>query len=352
MARSSATARLRGAAWPICAGDHAMFLSQLLLPGGGRGVALREGDAAHLVPGAESTRDLAQAAIAAGRGLAEEAARRGRGAPVDLAQALAEGRVLPPVDHPDPAHLHLTGTGLTHLGSAATRDAMHGAPDAGELTDSMKMFRMGLEGGKPRPGEAGVQPEWFYKGNGHAAVAPGAPLASPAFALDAGEEPEIAGLYLIGPDGTPFRLGFALGNEFSDHVTERGNYLWLAHSKLRPASFGPEMLLGALPQHVEGSSRILRDGAVLWERPFLSGEANMSHSIANLEHHHFKYALFRQPGDVHVHFFGTATLSFADGVHARPGDVFQIEAPALGLPLRNPLVQLPNDAAPVAVATL
>ena len=44
------------------------------------------------------------------------------------------------------------------------------------------------------------------------------------------------------------RLGFALANEFSDHVTERGNYLWLAHSKLRPASFGPEMLLGDLPQ--------------------------------------------------------------------------------------------------------
>ncbi|ABL72311.1 AraD1 family protein [Paracoccus denitrificans] len=314
-----------------------MFLSQLLLPDGGRAVALRDGDAAHLVPGVDSTRALALAAIAAGRGLADEAAHRGQGAAVDLAAALAEGRVLPPVDHPDPAHLHLTGTGLTHLGSAATRDAMHGAPDAGELTDSMKMFRMGLEGGKPRPGEVGVQPEWFYKGNGHAVAAPGAALASPDFALDAGEEPEIAGLYLIGPDGTPFRLGFALGNEFSDHVTERGNYLWLAHSKLRPASFGPEMLLGDLPQHVEGTSRILRDGAVLWERPFLSGEANMSHSIANLEHHHFKYPLFRQPGDMHVHFFGTATLSFADGIRCRPGDVFQVEAPALGLPLQNPL---------------
>lgn len=314
-----------------------MFLSQLRLTDGRRAVALRDGGGAHLVPGVDSSRDLALAAIAAGHGLAEEARRRGQGAAVDLAQALAEGRMLLPVDHPDPAHLHLTGTGLTHLGSAATRDAMHGDPDADELTDSMKMFRMGLEGGKPRRGEIGVQPEWFYKGNGHAAVAPGAALASPGFALDAGEEPEIAGLYVIGPDGRPFRMGFALGNEFSDHVTERGNYLWLAHSKLRPASFGPEMLLGALPQHVEGRSRIRRDGAVIWEKPFLSGEANMSHSIANLEYHHFKYGLFRQPGDVHVHFFGTATLSFADGFQARPGDCFEIEAAALGLPLRNPL---------------
>ena len=58
----------------------------------------------------------------------------------------------------------------------------------------------------------------------------------------------------------------------------------------------------------------MRDGKTLWEKPFLTGEANMSHTLANLEHHHFKYALFRRPGDVHVHFFGTATLSFADGI--------------------------------------
>src|SRR3546814_19715917 len=58
--------------------------------------------------------------------------------------------------------------------------------------------------------------------------------------------------------------------------------------------------------------RSIRDGRTLWEKPFLSGEANMSHSIANLEHHHFKYGLFRRPGDVHVHFFGTATLSFSE----------------------------------------
>ncbi|TKW65958.1 MAG: GguC protein [Paracoccus denitrificans] len=329
-----------------------MFLSQLTLADGTRAVAVRNGDAAHLVPGASSTRELALSAIAAGRGLADEIASRGKGDAVDLAAALAEGRMLLPVDHADPAHLHLTGTGLTHLGSASTRNSMHQKADPADLTDSMKMFRMGVEGGKPGTGQIGAQPEWFYKGNGFAAVAPGGPLASPGFALDAGEEPEIAGLYVIGPDGTPFRLGFALGNEFSDHVTERGNYLWLAHSKLRPASFGPEMLVGALPDHVEGTSRVIRDGAVIWEKPFLSGEANMSHSLSNLEHHHFKYELFRQPGDVHVHFFGTATLSFADGVTTRAGDEFEIACDAFGLPLRNPLTQQSDDAAPVAVASL
>lgn len=329
-----------------------MFLSQLKSPGGDRAVAARDNDSTWIVPGVRSTRELAQAAIAAGRGLEAEVTARGQGEPVDLAAALAEGRVLLPLDHDDPAHLHLTGTGLTHLGSAATRNSMHAKADAEALTDSMKMFRMGLEGGKPQGGAVGVQPEWFYKGNGINAVPPGAALVSPGFALDAGEEPEIAGLYLNGPDGTPFRLGFALANEFSDHVTERGNYLWLAHSKLRPASYGPEMLVGDLPQHIEGTSRILRNGRTIWEKPFLSGESNMSHSLANLEHHHFKYALFRQPGDVHVHFFGTATLSFADGIKAQGGDVFQIEAPGFGLPLSNPLDQQQNGATPVAVATL
>jgi hypothetical protein len=89
---------------------------------------------------------------------------------------------------------------------------------------------------------------------------------------------------------------------------------------------------------------------VLWEKPFLTGEDNMSHSLVNLEHHHFKYAAFRRPGDVHVHFFGTATLSFADGVRTRPGDVFEIAAAPFTLPLRNPLAFA--DAAPATVRVL
>src|SRR5690606_34345653 len=161
---------------------------------------------------------------------------------VDLARLEREGRLLAPIGHPDPAHLLLSGTGLTHLGSAESRDKMHKAAAGGAMTDSMRMFQLGIEGGKPEDGP-GVQPEWFYKGDGTAIVAPGGDLGSPAFALDGGEEPEIAGVYLIDERGIPRRLGFALANEFSDHVTERGNYLWLAHSKLRPAALGPELLL-------------------------------------------------------------------------------------------------------------
>ena len=102
---------------------------------------------------------------------------------------------------------------------------------------------------------------------------------------------------------------------------------------------GPEILTGPLPADVRGISRILRDGRVIWEKPFLTGESNMSHSIANLEHHHFKYGNFRRPGDVHVHFFGTATLSFSDRVRVEPGDLFDISADAFLLPLRNPLAR-------------
>jgi hypothetical protein len=299
------------------------------------GVSRPDGGASR-IEGVASVYELASAAIARGIDLRAMVIEAGLSGALDKQALLAEGRILSPIDHPDPGHLHVTGTGLTHLGSAATRDAMHKKAAAEEtLTDSMRMFRMGLEGGRPAPGETGVQPEWFYKGNGYAVAAPEKPLVAPAFAQDGGEEPEIAGLYLIGPDGTPFRIGFALGNEFSDHVTERVNYLWLAHSKLRVASFGPEIRVGALPAHVAGSSRIRRNGAVIWEKPFVSGEDNMSHTLANLEHHHFKYGLFRQPGDVHVHMFGTATLSFADGVSTEPGDVFEIAEAQFGLPLTN-----------------
>jgi hypothetical protein len=226
----------------------------------------------------------------------------------------------------------------------------NGTKTEDNLTDSMKMFRMGLEGGKPADGTKGVQPEWFYKGNGYTVVNPGHPIPSPSFALDAGEEPEIAGIYVIDRNGQPRRLGFALANEFSDHVTERVNYLYLAHSKLRACSFGPELRLGDLPAHVEGMSRIYRDGQVLWEKPFLSGENNMSHTIANLEYHHFKYELFRTPGDVHVHCFGTATLSFADGIATQPNDVFEIEEKQFGTALRNPIRI--EDEHPVIVGNL
>ena len=270
---------------------------------------------------------------------------------------LGSGRMLPPLTHPEPHRCLVSGTGLTHLGSARTRDAMHQTADAQAagtepLSDSARMFRSGVEGGRPAGTETGVQPEWFYKGNGGIVVGCGQPITAPSFALDCGEEPELVGLYVISPEGTPLRLGYALGNEFSDHVTERANYLYLAHSKLRHCGVGPELRIGALPRHLEGRSRIRRGAAVRWEKPFLTGEDNMCHSLANLEYHHFKYAAHRIPGDVHLHFFGTATLSFADGIRVEPGETFEIDLPALGAPLSNPLAVAPRDFAMNSVVAL
>ena len=315
-----------------------MRLAQFIDENGKRALAVTARGESRLVKGARTTLDLARQAIGESVSLRKLIADRGVGKPVDLARTLKERRVLTPIDHKDPAHVIVTGTGLTHLGSAEGRDKMHkDLADPGKLTDSMRMFKLGLEGGRPGRGETGAQPEWFYKGDGSTLAGPEGDLPSPAFALDGGEEPEIVGIYLIDDAGAPVRVGFALGNEFSDHITERQNYLWLAHSKLRPASVGPELLVGDLPADVKGVSRIRRGREVIWEKPFLSGEQNMAHSIANLEAHHFKYGLFRRPGDVHVHFFGTATLSFSDGVRTEKGDVFEIESDTFGLPLRNRL---------------
>jgi hypothetical protein len=261
----------------------------------------------------------------------------------DYEALFLENRVLLPVNHPDPYHTWITGTGLTHLGSAASRDNMHkkiSQQSDENLSDSMKIFKMGLENGKKKGNTPASQPEWFYKGNGLIAVPPGAPLTAPQFAWDGGEEPEIAGLYIIDLIGTPRRIGFCLGNEFSDHKMESVNYLYLAHSKLRKCSYGPEILIGDLPKNISGRSRIIRNENIIWEKEFLTGEDNMSHNIANLEHHHFKYDLFRQPGDLHIHFFGTAVLSFSDNMELKDGDIFEIKADLFGKPLKNNLVKL------------
>jgi len=303
------------------------------------GRVAEDGRSVEVLSGLESVYQLAQSAARSGRRLAEMLTESPADERIEIESLVAEGRLLPPLDHPDPAHCLITGTGLTHLGSAQARDAMHQAvqKDEAELSDSMRMFKLGLEGGRPEGDGPGVAPEWFYKGDGSIVAAPGQPLTSPAFALDGGEEAEIAVLYVIDDGGRPCRVGFALGNEFSDHVLERQNYLYLAHSKLRPCSFGPELLLGELPREIRGTVAVLRGEERLWQGEWLSGEANMSHTLANLEHHHFKYRLFRRPGDVHVHFIGAAVLSFSAGIRAEPGDVFEIAAPAFGAPLRNPL---------------
>ncbi len=261
-------------------------------------------------------------------------------------------RLLVPINHPvDAARCMISGTGLTHLGSAKTREAMHGKTDA-ELSDSMKIFRWGLERGRPAAGEIGIAPEWFCKGNGALLRALDEPLDVPPYAEDGGEEAEIAGLYLIGPDGTPHRLGLAVGNEFSDHVFERKNYLNLAGSKARTCAIGPELVIDPDFQSVPGKVTVSRAGRQLWTKDIASGEAEMCHSLANLEHHHFKFEAHRRPGDLHVHYFGAHSLSYGEGVQLADGDVMEISFAGFGRALRNPLRVLPGPMRLVAVKSL
>ena len=305
-----------------------------------RRVALVDERRLRFLAEAGSVYELAQAALAAGKTLTGLVGERATSEAVDY-EAVYRGesnwRLLPPIDHPaEPTRCLVSGTGLTHLGSARNRQAMHTTAEE-ELTDSMRMFRAGLEGGRPEPGRIGTAPEWFYKGTGTILRAHGAPLRVPSYAEDGGEEAEVAGVYLIDAEGNPRRVGMAAGNEFSDHRFERKNYLYLAGSKLRTCALGPELVVDPAFDSVPGRVALERAGRALWTKDIRTGEAEMCHSLQNIEHHHFKFDVHRRPGDVHVHFFGAYGLSFGDGVELADGDVMEIRFEGFGRPLRNPV---------------
>jgi hypothetical protein len=228
---------------------------------------------------------------------------------------------------------------------------MHSASEA-EMNDSMKIFRWGVEGGKPASGKIGIAPEWFYKGTGAMLRGPGEPLDVPSYAEDGGEEAEIAGVYFIGANGIPRRIGMAVGNEFSDHKFEKRNYLNLAGSKLRTCALGPELVIDPEFQSVPGTVTIERGGKVLWSQEILTGEMEMCHSVGNIEHHHFKFEGHRRPGDVHVHYFGACSLSFGAGILLQHGDIMDVSFVGFGRPLRNPLRIAPREDALITVKLL
>jgi len=320
-----------------------------------RRVALVEEPQLRLLNTCASIYELAQSAIAGNTKLPEAARQRLSSETLDydaVYRGDSEWRVLPAIDHPeDAARCHVTGTGLTHLGSARDRQSMHAVAEAA-LTDSMKMFRWGVEGGRPGAGKIGIPPEWFYKGTGDILRAHGDALDVPAYAEDGGEEGEIAGVYLIDAQGRPRRIGMAVSNEFSDHCFEKKNYLNLAGSKLRTCAIGPELAVDPEFNSVPGEVVIERGGDVHWSKQIKTGEAEMCHSLENIEHHHFKYEGHRRPGDVHVHFFGADCLSFGEGIQLGDGDVMQVRFEGFGRPLRNRVRVAAGENALVSVTPL
>ena len=115
--------------------------------GSRRRVALVEEPHLRLLRKVSSIFALANLAILAGVKLSEAARQR---ATQDLLEydsiynGDSEWRILPAIDHPEePARCLVSGTGLTHLGSARDRQNMHASTSEPE-TDSMKMFRWGI----------------------------------------------------------------------------------------------------------------------------------------------------------------------------------------------------------------
>lgn len=264
----------------------------------------------------------------------------------------SEWSLLPSFDDPNsPLSCLVSGTGLTHKNSALNRQLMHHSGDD-KPTDSMQMYQWGVEGGTPEIGGIGVQPEWFYKGNGSILKGHRDYLEVPAYANDGGEEPEIAGVYIIDKNGTPHRIGITTGNEFSDHVMEKKNYLYLAPSKLRECAIGPELVIDADFSAISGKVSVLRGEEILWSSDINTGEQNMAHNLSNLEYHHFKYANHRIPYQSHVHFFGADSFSFGNQVRLEDNDEMYVEWSGLGRALNNKLRISKEEEKQLQIASL
>ena len=111
-----------------------------------RRVALVEEPHLRMLDGCTSVYEFATCALRTGSKLNDLA--QTRLTPERLDYGLVHGgksewKLLPPIDHPEePARCMISGTGLTHLGSARDRQSMH-AMSTDEMTDSMKMFHWG-----------------------------------------------------------------------------------------------------------------------------------------------------------------------------------------------------------------
>jgi hypothetical protein len=313
-------------------------LVQLIHPQHQRSVALVRGDKLVILQNVRSTYELALDAIRRKKKISEIINSLLSNSTLDynsIYQGHNEWRILPSFDHPHiPMACIVSGTGLTHKNSALNRQMMHQA-DEGKHTDSMAMYKWGVEAGMPGKGKIGIQPEWFYKGTGATLRAHGETLELPPFANDGGEESEVAGAYIVDEEGNPWRVGFTTGNEFSDHVMEKKNYLYLAPSKLRQCAIGPELAIDTAFQEFRGIIKIMREDQLLWSSEIKSGENNMAHSLENLEYHHFKYPGHRIPLQAHVHFFGADAFSFGNGIKLKDNDMMSVQWDNLGRALEN-----------------
>jgi hypothetical protein len=325
-------------------------LVQLIHPSQGRKIALVQEPNLTLLKNYNSVYQLALKALDSKEKLSDLISNNLSEEKLDydsIYQGNSEWKLLPSFDHPEsPFSCMVSGTGLTHHNSALNRQMMHSQAEE-KPTDSLIMYEMGVKGGNPEPGEIGVQAEWFYKGNGSVLRAHGEKLQIPFFGDDGGEEPEIAGVYIIDIEGNPFRIGLTIGNEFSDHVMEKKNYLYLAPSKIRTCSIGPELVIDADFESYTGEVSVSRKGETVWSSKINTGQQNMCHNLANLEFHHFKYDSHRIPFQSHVHFYGADAFSFGNKILLEEGDKMTVAWEGMGRALVNYLEIEKEKNAPV-----
>jgi hypothetical protein len=322
-------------------------------PDHGRRVAIVDGDRLHLLSSHRSVYGFTISAIQTGHAL--EKLIVDDVSPEELSydeiySLTTPWRFLASFDHAtEPARTLISGTGLTHLSSGTARASTQ---EEAKITDGMRLYQSGVENGRPADGSVGATPEWFYKGSGTILRGHGDALIVPNYAAGGGEEAELAAVYVIDFDGIPRRIGFTPGNEFSDHRTRKLNSLFHSGAKHRNCSIGPELTIGKEFHGIRGKVSIERAGAIVWSKEIVTGEDQMVHSLANLEHHHFKYEDHRRPGDAHIHFLGATAFSFSAGFTIEDGDEAIIEFNGFGRPLRNPIQFDRTPQRRIAVATI
>jgi hypothetical protein len=173
-------------------------------------------------------------------------------------------------------------------------------------------------------------PPWRYIGSGASLRGHGDELPA--------AEPDLAAVYVIGPDGAPRRIGVTPG------VTSR------KHGHLN--SIGPELILDPTAPRLEASVTILRDTREVSARAISVRSVPLRIALASLEPDHFEFADFRTPGDTHIHFFGERLWDTGSESSAVEGDEVMVEFHALGRALRNTVRPAQRAAYRVAAVPL
>ena len=304
---------------------------------GVRGVAaIAEDGTARRLAGVGGTLALARRAIAERLSCSAELAERFGGRRGGARRSAAAGADRPrgrrpsagQRDRPDPSR----------LGRGAGQDAPRGGGQ-GSADIPMRMFLMGGEGGKPTGAggrrAAGMVLQGRRPNHRRARRA----LAMPRFAQDGGEEPEIAGVYLIDADGAPVRLGYVLATSSPTTSPSAATTCGWRTPSCGPPPWAPSYCWASFPMTSAARAGSCGTASGLGEAVPVRGGQHVPFA-GQPRAPPLQVRRLPPPRRRTRHFFGTATPSFSDGFRTEEGDVFEIEAKPFTLPVRNPLARL------------